>query len=304
MFRAGFFGRAAVVSLAFATPCVGSAESLKAIGSASATAHSDLEQSQGTLTPNPGSLSITIGVATSDGVINPSPPPDGWQMLALFDGSATARYGALSGTAHGEASSKPANPFFLAGGQLTMIVGYTDGAEVRSDTLAVGTPVTLTFSMTLDATATHVIDAVFPQQPPGTGASVRHELEVRDLDDIVQPAGQGALVINSVGTSQTFTTFEFETEVGHDLEIVAQLFVSAGADIDYASYPFTEGTADVATGVPAEVFYGASGDVRLQSESGHDYLVPEPGWAALQTSSATILLLLRWKRRRARLRMR
>lgn len=293
----------AAVALVCATPSIAAAASLKAIGSAAASAHLDSAQSQGTLTPGPDSLTITIGVATSDAVANPSPPPDQWEMLALNDGSATARYGALSGTAHAEASSKPANSFFLAGGQVTMIVGYTDAAEVLSDTLAAGTPVTLTFFMTLDAAAVHVIDAVFPQQPPGTGAAVRHELEIRDLDDVLQPFGQGALVINSVGMNQTFAMFEFETEVGHEIEIVAQLFVSAGADIDYAAYSFTEGSADVVTGQPAEVFYQATGDVRLESDSGHDYGVPEPGVAALQAASATILLALRWKRRRERRRI-
>ena len=302
MIRTGFFGCTAAVALWCANPQLVAAASLKAIGSANASAHLDSAQSQGTLTPNPDSLTITVDVSVDDAVANPSPPPDQWEMAALFDGIATARYGALSGTAHAEASSKPANPFFLAGGQLTMIVGYTDGVQVLSDTLAAETPVTLTFFMTLDATAVHVVDAPIAQ-PDGTGASVRHELEVRDLDDIVQPAGQGALVINSVGTNEGFAMFEFETEVGHELEIVAELFVSAGTDIDYESFAFSEGSADVVTGQPAEVFYQATGDVRLESDSGYDYLVPEPAAAALQVASVTILLTLHWRRRRKRSRL-
>jgi hypothetical protein len=209
-------------------------------------------------------------------------------------GIGVARYGSLAGRAHAEASSTPANPL-LAGGQLVLDVGYADGVQVLSDTLDPGTPVTLAFLMTLEATAFHFIDGSHPN-PPGTGAAARHELEIRDLDDISVPFGEGALTINSRGMNETLRTVEFDTAVGHRLEIVVDLFVSAGANIDYPQYDFTQATAEVLAEQTAELFYQPSGDVRLVSESGHDY-VPEPGWGALLSVSAMVLLLRRRQRR-------
>ena len=183
-----FWGAAAAaLSLSF-SPSAVAAPSLKAIAGASAGAYLDSDQGSVLQTPGPGSLTVTAGAAASDGVINDSPPPASWGMEALVTGSGTARYGALAGLAHAEASSKPANTLFLAGGQVSLDLGFTDGAEVLSDTLDPGTPVTLTFLMTLDATAVHVTDQP-NANPEDTGAAARHEVEVRDLDNITQPSG-------------------------------------------------------------------------------------------------------------------
>ncbi|HSJ99296.1 MAG TPA: hypothetical protein VLC53_19630, partial [Myxococcota bacterium] len=243
MSRTDLFWAAATVALLCWDGPVVAAESLKAIGEARAGAHADSDEGQTLLTPGPGSLTITAGAAASDAVSNSIPPPDGWDMQAMVTGIASARYGSLAGRAHAEASSLPLNSSFLAGGQVSLNVGFTDGAEVVSDTLEPGTPVTLTFFMTLEATAVHSIDGQ-DLDPDGTGAAARLELEVRDLDDIAQPSGEGALVINSVGTHETVDTFEFDTSVGHRVEIVADLFVAAGVDVDYLAHGFSQGTAD------------------------------------------------------------
>jgi len=295
MVRTDLFSIAAAVALLCPASSAFAAPSLKATGSAAAGAHLDYEQGQQSLIPGPGSLQVVTGAAASDLVTNPSPPPDDWEMQCAVDGIGIARYGALGGSAHAQASSAPTNDFFLAGGQVSLIVGFTDGVEVVSATLAPATPVTLTFQMTLGATAVHTTD-VPTIDPAGTGASARHELKVRDVDDVTKPWGQAALVINSRGVNESFGTFEFDTAVGRRLEIVAELFVSAGVDIDFDTQ-FAQGAADVLTGT-AQVFYEPSGDVGLVSESGHDYAVPEPGSEAWLAALATLILLRRRNGRR------
>jgi hypothetical protein len=242
-------------------------------------------------TPGPGSLTVTAGAVASDAV---DAPPDRWEMDALMDAIGTARYGSLTGRAHAEARSVPANSSFLAGGQVSLILGYTDEAEVVSNTLAPGTPVTLTFAMSLEASALHVIDGP-SLDPEGTGASARHEVTIRDLDVIVQPAAEGALVINSRGVTETSRTLELDTAVGHRIELVADLFVSAGVDIDFGTLGFTQGSADVLAEDTAELLYQPSGDVQLASDSGHDYAVPEPSRRILLLGALHALL---WARRR------
>lgn len=297
MSRTGFVWAAATAALLCWAPPAVAAASLRAVGTAAAGAYRDSDQDQGTLTPTPDSLTITLGASASDAVTNDNPPPDRWEMGALFDGIGVARYGSLAGRAHAEASSTPANTFFLAGGEVSMILGFTDGAEVLSDTLDPGTPVRLTFRMTLDATAVHSVDGPGPN-PDGTGAAARLEVEVRDPDNVAQPPGEGALLINSRGTDQRVGTLEFDTAIGRRVELVAELFVAAGVDVDFATYAFSGGSADVVADQTAELFYEPSGDVQLASDSGHDYAVPEPGRGALLVWSATLVLLRHRRNRR------
>jgi hypothetical protein len=266
------------------------AASLKAVGAAAAGAHRDSDEGQLVLTPGPDSQTITAGAAASDAVINDAPPPDAWEMQSLVTGVATARYGSLAGRAHAEASV-PTATSFLAGGQVSLNVGFTDGAVVLSDTLHPETPVTLGFLMTLEGTAVHFADTPGPNLE-GVGAAVRHEVKVRDLDAPAQPTAQGALVINSAGIQEPSATFEFDTAVGHRIEIVADLFVAAGADIDYLTYGYSQGSADVVADQTAELFFQPAGDVRLVSDSGHDYAVPEPSRGTLMLVSAAMLLLV------------
>jgi hypothetical protein len=233
---------------------------------------------------------VTVGAAASDAAGE-------FSMEAIFDGIGVARYGSLVGSAHAEASSKPASSF-LAGGEIIVDVGFTDGAEVVSDTLAEGTPVTLTFRMTLDASAMHFTDGK-GLNPPDTGAAARHEVEVRDLDDVTVPFGQGALVVNSIGDNERLRTFEFDTAVGHRIELEAHLILGAGVMVNHPLYAFTEGEADVLAGNTAELFHEPSGGVRLVADSGHDYAAPEPGRGLLLAFAAAAVWLRRSRWRRA-----
>lgn len=225
-------------------PSLAGAESLSAVGDAAASAHNDIGQEVKTLTPGPGSLTVTVGAAASDGVDNDMPPPDRWEMDTIVDGIGTARYGSLAGRAHAEGRSMPSNSFFLAGGQVSMILGFSDEAEVQSSTLADGTPVTLTFLLTLEASAIHTTDVAIAD-PNGTGAAARLEVAVRDAASIQNLPVLGALVINSRNTVEPSRTIQLDTEIGHKVELDAQLFVSAGVDLDFAANGFSQATADV-----------------------------------------------------------
>ena len=183
----------------------------------------------------------------------------------------------------------PEGPY-LAVGTGSVNVGFTDGAEVLSDTLDPGTPVTLTFLMTLEGTAFHFVDGPLPN-PNGTGAGARHDVEIRDLDDVATPFGEGSLVLNSHGVQETDRTVEFDTVIGHKIEIAAHLLLNSAVSVNYPLLGFTDGSADVLAEQTAGFFYQPSGDVRLVSDSGHDYAVPEPSQAALLVCAATLLLL-------------
>jgi hypothetical protein len=281
-------------SLAFAHSPLASAE-LNATATTVAEAHLDSDSGQSVLVPGPGSLGITALADAEDSAFNSSPPPDLWEMDAMVDGIGTARHGLLTGRGQAEASSLPANDFYSAVGQVTLTLDFRDRAVVVSDSLPPGTPVTLTFAMTLDATAQHVIDELDPD-PVGTGASARHEAEVRDVDDLGQLPGDGVLVINSRGDHETFETFLFDTEIGDELELFARLIVTARVAVNFGELSFSQGTAEVLAS-EAALYFEPAGDVRLESESGHDY-APEPESAGTLAACAALLLLGRREARR------
>lgn len=286
-----FWGAAAV--LACLAPAAAAASSLRADGGAAAAAHTDDGVGTKTLTPGPGSLEIVVGASATDSVTDNLPPFQTWDMAAVVAGIGSARYGALAGSAFAEASSLPQNFSLLAGGEAQVIPGYTDGALIRSDTLADDTPVTLTFRMTLDGTAFHTTDEPAVVNPDGTGAGARYEVELRDLDAPTQLPTTGALVINSRGVSETARVIEIDTAIGHRVELAADLYLAAGVQVDFEVLQFSDGSAEVSAGQTGKLFYEPAGDVQLETESGHDYAAPEPGRVWL-TLAATLAL---WGRR-------
>lgn len=269
---------------------------LRATAVSNAAAYRVGDADEGILTPLAGSIGIIVASTASDGLVNASPPPASWEMQGLADGAGAARYGSLTGRAHAEAKSVPANFFALAAGFASLNLGYTDGGVVSSPTLSPGTPVTLHLFMYLNATALHFIDANIVV-PSGTGAAARHEFRIRDLDAIQQPDGVGALVINSLGDVETFRTIDFPTAIGHHIELTGDLFVAARVLVDYTNYGFTQGRADVSAEHTAVSGYVPTGDVTIVSDSGHDYAVPEPE-CALPIAWVGLVALAR--RRRAR----
>jgi hypothetical protein len=270
----GFVLVAALFAANFLSSSVLAVHSLSANAVGIALAHDDADHGSTSLTPGPGSLAVTFAAAASDAVINNSPPPDRWEMQATTAGSGTARYGSLTGQANSEASIRPAYSNSVAEARTNLNVGFIDNALVVSNTLPAGTPATLTFVMTLDATAFELVDGTAP--PFDVGAAARIEAEVLDLDDLQRPPITRSLVINSNGTNETFSIFDFDTVVGHRLELDVKLLLGAGVLFPFGvNRQYTQGMAQVVADQTGEFFYQPSGDVRLVSESGHDYAVPE-----------------------------
>jgi hypothetical protein len=283
---------AAVISLL--APSIVLAASLRATGTSQVYANSVEATPAEALVPEPDSLTFTVAAAASDEVVNNQQPPDPerWAIVAIAGASGVARYGLLTGRAHAEASSLPGNPVYPARASVQVRPGYTDGGQVLSDTLAPGTPVTLTFHMTLVGSRAYFVDG--PELYPPSGGGAAHRVEVRDLDDFLTEPVRGELILGEGPTGPL--TLEFSTAVGHRVEIAADLTVGARIDIFNAGvFYYSQGTYD-AVAETAEVFFEPSGDVRLETASGHDYTVPEPigqVWSAL---CALVLLSRRGRR--------
>jgi hypothetical protein len=281
------------IALLIAAPAPApAAATLKATASGNVSAHRNSSAGSSSLNPGPGSLGVTYGAAASDADPNPSPPPADFMMQGILTGTGVARYGSVAGRAHAEASVKPASNFYTAGGTVVLDLGFTDSALVDSDSLAPGTPVTLKFVMTLEGSALHFADGTF--EPGKVGAGVRYEAKVSDLDDLGKLPATGALVINSAGTAEGFRMLEFDTVIGHRMEFDVHLMPSARAIID--SSTLTQGTADVLADHTGNFFHQPSGDVRLVTESGHNY-VPEPSAAIALLASLARLAIGRRRRR-------
>jgi hypothetical protein len=212
-------------------------------------------------------------------------------MEALGTAIGIARYGSLAGNAHAEASSLPGDAGSpLARVQIYVRPGFTDAALVVSDSLAAGSPVTLTFRMALDATAIHVVDPANGVGPTAAGATF--EVEIRDLN-VAQPPVTRFLSVASDGTNITSGMLELGTAIGHRIELLADLSVGAQVWANFAEYEVAQGSADAVAGNTGELLYEPAGDVRLVTDSGHDYAAPEPGRGLLLALAAAALLLRR-----------
>jgi hypothetical protein len=228
------------------------------------------------ITPGPGSLSVTIGAVASDAFPR-DPNPGFHEYFATATGSGSASYGTLAGRAHAEAYSRPNGDFdpYGAGGQLTLNLGFLDKAEVVSNTFAPGTLVTLTFIMTIEASAIHFADGPFT--PGRIGAAVRHEATIRDLESgNSTPSFRPYNLVNSVGDNITLRTFQFDTAIGHHLELDVDLMVGAGAIIEALAGigAASQGSADVIADNTAHFYYQPSASVQLMAESGQNYALP------------------------------
>jgi hypothetical protein len=249
------------------------------------------------ITPVDGSVSVIFGATASAS-------PAGVGLSASLLGSGEARFGALAGRARAEASSSPPGPHGV-GGEVIVSLGFLDTAEVLSSALAPGTPVTLTFLMTLDATASHFANGPFT--PTRFGAAARADARISDIEaGTSTPSFPNSphTLVNSIGERITLTTFDFDTAIGHHLQIDVDLMAAARAVVDPAVFlgQASSGSAEVIADNTAHFFYQPSGDVRLVSESGHDYAasgpVPEPipepaSLILLCVGSASILVATR-----------
>jgi hypothetical protein len=256
------------------------------------------EQGTKLLTPGNGSLAVSIGAVASDSIPR-DPNPGNHMYFGSLLGGGVARFGTLAGHARAEASSLPAGDAdpYGAGGQVGLRLGFVDTVEVVSNTLAIDTPVRLSFAMMLDATAIHFPDGTI--SAGSIGASAVNEARIRDIEaNTSTPPFSPRTFVNSAGGSQTLTTFQFDTAIGHHLELDVVLTVFAGTILDPnpRAGAAAQATAEVIANNTAHFFHLPTGDVRLMSESGHSYAIPEPSSGIAIVFLAVVLsqLVSRW----------
>jgi hypothetical protein len=257
---------------------------LTATATGSAAALCNTGEPTQSIIPGDGSVTVLFGAAASGNC-------GGNQASASALGAAEARFGALAGHARADASMAFLTPTFVGAAAL-LLPRFVDTVEVVSNTLAADTPVTLTFIMTLDAIAFHGFDAPALDPPSRVGASASSFALISDIEALTRTTFFGPIV-DSSGTNVTQETFEVDTAVGHHLELDVSLSIAAQIGLQCFGFPdhcATTATAEVIADQTAHFFYQSSGDVRLVSESGHDYAVP--GSVPRPVAEPTSLMLL------------
>jgi hypothetical protein len=275
-----------VYALTVPTPAL-AASMLSADASGFATAGADLGSPDKQITPGAGVTTVTFGDAASDNIAS------GIALSAGALGAGEARFGALAGHARAEASSAPPSPH-LAAGEARLFLGFLDTAEIVSSTLAPGTPVTLTFVMTLDAMAFHSGNGLFV--PSRIGAFARGDAVISDIEAGTSTPPVGPIpstIVQSVGSNVPQKTLQFDTVVGHHLVFDVDLEVAASVRIlccEAGPTSASQGAAEVLADHTARFFYQPLDDVSLVSESGRNYALAGPGGAPVPEPASLTLL--------------
>ncbi|MCZ7639786.1 MAG: hypothetical protein M5U12_29305 [Verrucomicrobia bacterium] len=177
---------------------------------------------------------------------------------------------------------------FTAGATAVGIARFSDDLLITSETLSVGTPVRIQFSMNLEGTT--FFDS-FSSLPANTG-----------LDSSIfltgQVSGWGARTYHELhryGRAVSVTgdpTFTVDSTVGATLTLVGTLDINVRSDFQSGA---NSGLSDYLNS--AKFFAAADrSDVALVSASGHDYsAIPEPEHYALAVGGALALFAL-WRR--------
>jgi len=226
-------------------------------------------------------------------------------LEATLLGSGVATYGTLAASLEAQARNQAAFANLnepSAFGILRM--SFADGAVVVSNTMPVGTPVMLTFVVSL---ASDFIATGRPADPSHNGASADYTGTVTDT---TTGAKGFAFIGNGVaGTTPPSVTFILATEVGHALQLSAELDLGVEARaLNMDTGGDVLATSSVIANHTAHLIYQQLGDVMLVSDSGHDYrtsasavaLVPEPGSLCLAGLGVAAIWLRRHRQRNGR----
>ncbi len=228
------------------------------------------------ITSIPGGQSISFGAVDSASVSS-------GQLIGSFEyfssvlGSGTARYGSLGGKIETNSSSTPDSlPFAFGPGNAinfgsAQAHGYTaltfqDTGVVTSSTLAVGTPVTLSFTFSLESFGYLV-------GRPTNSDNRFLALYMPSATDISANPVTGTSTLVADNGIQTLS---LNTVVGHTLRLNGELdiYVQAWAGRDNNDAPYYSqvmGGEDASN--TAHYFLDAPAGVSFASASGHDYSV-------------------------------
>ncbi len=203
-------------------------------------------------------------------------------LEASLLGSGVATYGTLAASLEAQARNQAAfSNLYEPSASGILRMSFADGAIIVSDTLPLGTPVVLTFVVSL---ASDFIATGRAADPTHNGATAEFNGTVTDTTT----GSKGvAIIVNGVaGATPPSVTFKLETEVGRALQLTGKLELGVEAralNMDSPDGGDVLATSTVGAAHTAHLIYQAFGDVKLVSDSGHDYTtsasaaVPEPG---------------------------
>jgi len=256
-----------------------------------------------TKTPVGDELDVAMGATASQGASFPDLYEGSFSYQCALLGAGTLGYGAASGALSLQTSSTPeslpptpvnmANPPFQnngrANGEGLLQMQFDDKGVVVSDTLALGTPVTLTFMVSLHSAE---LEVGRPPDPLLLDASATYAVRATDVD------GGDAFFRLLVGNETV--GLPLDTFVGNhvDLQGILSLHVVALAGRELGQipyYPQADASVDAANTASYQLELPAG--VGFETESGHDYTAaPEPAQALSLVAGALALAVARRRR--------
>jgi hypothetical protein len=254
-------------------------------------------------TPVGDELDVTLTAAATKGLSFPELYIGSMSYVCTLLGAGTVGYGAAHGVLSIETSSTP--DFLLptpvnepnifgndgrAVGQGLLSLQFDDTGEVVSNTLPDGTPVTLEFVFSLDASAILIPGPAGPL----IGASASYAVKATDVE------GAGEVTRLLVGNE--IVTVELDTAVGNHIDLQGRLDLGANAlagRVQAGEQYVAQRDASIDASHTATFAIDPPDGVGFDAESGHEYAVPEPG-AALALVSGALTLAAARRRRRSR----
>ena len=203
-------------------------------------------------------------------------------------GGGSADYGTLAGSMEAQVRNQAtfAN-FYTPRAEGLMRLSFADSGVVTSSTLALGTPVSMTFLSSLAA-------SYFASGRVGDGKNFALAEFDGTIQDQTTLARQGSiLVFGTPGNTAATYLFTLDTAVGRVLSLNGFMDVRAGAYIDGLSAPGDVlATSSIIASHTAHFYYEPTADLSLVAASGHDYAAPSAAPVPETSSIISLALLL------------
>jgi hypothetical protein len=254
-----------------------------------------------TETPGPDRLDVTLG-ATAEEIedLDDDQYLDDFKWEAMMLGTGSVTWGSFSGALSLQTSATPQAARPAPGGPLQPLVNagnaqaggtvhlrFSELGLITSQTLAVGSPVTVELNCRVD-TLGFVSGSINPPNETRVGGSG----ECR----VINNSGGGSLTEVLVGPNE-IETKSLAAAVGDQLAIEG-VFRVVGEAYAGAAFCCMEYTGDADAGIDASggLWLGMPAGTGLTAPSGHDYTVPvpEPDVPPSAAAAGLVLLGLRW----------